>query len=55
MHTIIFLATYAILYKLFDFGRLSDGLELPLIFPLVLLAFVMYDMIKLGWIEVIDE
>ena len=51
MHTIIFLLTYAYLYRYFDFGRLNDGLELPLIFPAVLLAFVIHDMHKLGWIE----
>jgi len=54
MHTLIFLLVYAYLYKWLDFGRLNDGLELPLIFPFVLLAFIMYDMYRLGWIEYED-
>lgn len=54
MRTIIFVITYALLYRYFDFGRLNDGLELPLIFPAILLAFIIYDMYKLGWIEYED-
>ena len=43
MHTVIFISTYAYLYRWADFGRLRDGLELPLIFPFVVGAFALWD------------
>ena len=55
MRTLIFVITYYYLYKWAGLGRLNNGLELPLIFPLVLMFFIMYDMYKLGWIEMENE
>jgi hypothetical protein len=54
MRTIIFLSTYAYLYRWADFGRLRDGLELPPLFWGVLAGFVFYDLVVTGVIPAGD-
>ena len=55
MHTIIFVITYAYLYKWARLGRLTDRLELPPLFWGILAGFILYDLVASGIIPTENE